>query len=461
MTGIETLAALPKAKRDRLIRKFGDRNARAFLSSWDDIGRVEQRSPPGLWQFWLFLAGRGAGKTRAGAEWVRKKVKDGSGRIALIGPTAASARDVMVEGESGILRHAKRDDIDRRGNGIGRPIYEPSKRKLLWANGAIAKVYSAEEPERLRGPQHDTVWCDELASWPHSARHDLTTETWDMAMFGLRLGANPQAMISTTPKPIPILREMVRLSEGKNPLCVITRASTYANRPNLAGTFFSHIIQKYEGTRLGQQELLGLILAEAEGALWTRAMIEEARPKKAIPDLKRIVVGVDPAVTNNPTSNLTGIVVAGIGWDNRGYVLKDLSGRFTPDEWARRTVKAFDDYKADRIIAEGNQGGELVRVNLSTVRRNLPVRIVHASRSKQARAEPIAALYEQYKITHCEPFPELEDQLCTWQPLSGDESPDRLDALVWALSNLMLKFATELPIVDPVIIGTPRYWPGS
>ena len=406
----------------------------------------------------MFLAGRGAGKTRAGAEWVRYKVKAGAGRLALVAPTTASAREVMVDGTSGVLATAWDKDKDYKGNLMGRPIYEPSRRRIVWYNGAQATVYSAEEPDRLRGPQHDALWADELAVWKDVGK-ELKIDAWDMALFGLRIGSNPQAMISTTPKPIPVLRELVALSKLPNPPCVITTATTYQNRPFLAGTYFSHIIRQYEGTRLGRQELEGVIIGEAEGALWTRDLVERAHDGKHA-DHRRIVVAIDPAVTANAISSLTGIVAASIGVDGRGYVIADASGRYSPDEWARVAIKLFDQFKADRIVAEGNQGGDLVRHTLDTVRRNLPIRIVHASRSKQARAEPIAALYEQGKVTHCQSFEELEDQLCTWQPLSGDPSPDRLDALVWALTELMLG-DTDPPIVVPFIASRPRNFPGS
>jgi phage terminase large subunit-like protein len=275
-----------------------------------------------------------------------------------------------------------------------------------------------------------------------------------MAMLGLRIGSNPQAMIATTPRPIPLLRELIR-----SPTCVVTRATTFANRANLAPAFFEHIIAKYKGTRLGRQELEGDILEEAEGALWTREMVEQACDGRRS-EFLRVVVGVDPAVSANASSALTGIVVAAKGHDQRAYVLADLSGRYSPDGWARVAIGAFRQYGADRIVAEGNQGGDLVRHTLSTISPNLPISIVHASRSKQARAEPVAALYEQRKVTHLAPFPELDDQLCTWEPLSGEPSPDRLDALVWALSDLMLQ-AAEPPIVMPFFTGVPRYIPGQ
>jgi len=454
---IIALSRQPKDVQRKVLRKLGDKKAAELMDSWEFMGREWQQPPGGQWQFWLFLAGRGAGKTRAGAEWVRRKIRQRCRHVGLIAPTTDSARKVMVEGQSGLLNCCSPYDVDDQGNGMGRPIYEPSKRRLMWANGSIATVYTAEEPERLRGPQHDALWCDELASWPRSRLRDGATEAWDNAMFGLRIGANPQAMISTTPKPIPIIRELVKMG---SPRCVLTRASTYANRANLAATFFSQIISKYEGTRLGRQELLGEVIEEAEGALWTRAMIDAAQ-HGGTTDLVRIVVGVDPAVTATAMSSLCGIVVAGISADKRGHVIDDRSGRYSPDRWAREVVRAYDEFSADRIVAEGNQGGELVRVNLKTVRPNLPVRIVHARHSKQARAEPVAALYEQGKVSHLKPMPELEDQLCTWVPLSSEPSPDRLDAMVWALTDLMLKNATAPKIVSPVFVGEPRYFPGS
>lgn len=422
---------------------------------WSFQSREHQRPPEGPWQYWLFLAGRGAGKTRAGAEWVRNKVKSGCMRIGMIAPTAADVRDVMIEGGSGVLSVGWDGDQTNAGAHMGRPVYEPSKRRVTWANGAIASLYSAEEPDRLRGPQHDALWCDELAAWQYAQ------EAWDMAMFGLRLGVNPQAMISTTPRPIPIVRELMRMSKLDPPLTVVTRASTYSNRANLADSFITTIIAKYEGTRLGRQELMGDIVEEAEGALWSRATIEKcyARDKQP-PDMRRIVVAVDPATTSKATSNLTGIVVAGVGADGLGYVLADISGRYTPDEWGRVAVKAYQDFKADSIVAEGNQGGEMVVFTIKTVSENVPVKIVHASRSKQARAEPVAALYEQGRVKHTQTFAEMEDQMCTWEPLSGDPSPDRLDAVVWAITNLMLT-EVNVPFVVPFVTGSIRNIPGQ
>jgi len=274
-----------------------------------------------------------------------------------------------------------------------------------------------------------------------------------------RDGTTAPRLIATTPRPTPLLRELVRNSIGENPNCVVTRATTYANRLNLAPAFFDHIISKYQGTRLGRQELMGDILDSAEGALWTRDMLEAARDGQRS-QYVRTVVAVDPAVSANVSSALTGIVVAARGYDQRAYVLADLSGRYSPDAWARAAINAYDQFKAHRIVAEGNQGGELVRYTLQTIRANVPIDIVHAIRTKQARAEPVAALYEQRRVTHLSAFPELDDQLVTWEPLSGDPSPDRLDALVWALTELMLG-AADPPIVGPIFVGSPRNIPGQ
>jgi phage terminase large subunit-like protein len=380
---------------------------------------------------------------------VREKVRAGFKNIGLIAPTQADIRDVMIEGPSGILATAWKFDEDDDGRLMGVPDYAPSKRhRLTWNNGAMAMGYSAEEPDRLRGPQHDAMWTDELAAWQRCQ------ETWDMAMFGLRIGRLPQVMISTTPRPIPLIRELIKSDD-----CVKTIATTYDNVENLAPSFFDTIIKKYEGTRLGRQELAGQLIEEAEGALWTREMVEKARDGRHSDPL-RTVVAIDPAITANEVSNLTGIVVASLGRDGRGYVVEDLSGRYSPDKWASVALAAFDAHKADKIVAEGNQGGDMVMHTLRTQRPNAPISIVHASRSKQARAEPVAALYEQRKVTHAHPFPELDDQLCTWEPLSGDPSPDRLDAMVWALTSLMLG-DYEPVIAMPFVTGSPRNIPGS
>lgn len=344
----------------------------------------------------------------------------------------------MVEGESGILSVCWAGDKTAGGAIIGRPLYEPSKRRLTWANGATATCFSAEEPERLRGPQHGAAWCDELAAWKY------LRETWDMAMFGLRLGARPRICITTTPKPLKIFKELI-----SDPKTVVTRGSTFDNAANLASTFLKAIKDKYEGTRLGRQELYAEVMEEAEGALWSRQMVEAARFRFDLPEMARIVVAVDPAITDKEDSAETGIVAAGLGRDGIGYVLSDASGRYSPGEWAKKAIAIFRELKADRIVAEGNQGGDMVRHTIQTEWPAAPITIVHASRGKAARAEPVAALYEQNKVRHVGQLSTLEDQLCTWEPLSGVPSPDRLDALVWALTELMVK-----PAPPKAIVGT-------
>lgn len=380
-------------------------------------------------------------------------MKQGAKRLAFIAPTQGDIRDVMVQGTSGLLSVSWEKDVDCQGQVIGVPSYEPSLRhQLTWKNGAVAHGYSAEEPDRLRGPQHEKIWADELAAWQY------VEETWDMAMFGLRLGQNPQAMITTTPRPIPIIRELIR---GRH--TAVTRSTTYANRANLARSFVEAIIAKYQGTRLGRQELDGEVIEEMEGALWTRSQIDACylSGDKQPPDFKRVVIAIDPAITEGPVSNLTGIVAAALGTDNHAYVLSDKSGRYSPQGWATTAISLYETLKADAIVAEGNQGGDMVRYTIQTAMKNAPIRIVHASRSKQARAEPVAALYEQGKVHHVQAFAELEDQLCTWEPLSGDPSPDRLDALVWALTDLMLTGNVVYDAPQIVVAGKPRDVPGN
>jgi phage terminase large subunit-like protein len=433
---------------------LSDAEADALLHDWPRWSRTEQRAPDGAWQTWLYLAGRGAGKTRSGAEWVRAKIKSGCRRIALIAPTAADAREVMVEGQSGILSTAWAQDRDAQGGAMGTPVYEPSKRRLTWANGAIATTYSAEEPDRLRGPQHDALWADELAAWADP------DHAWDMAMFGLRLGTHPQAMVTTTPRPIPIVREMLAQAEEADASVVITRGRTHDNMLNLAPSFLHRIVRKYEGTRLGRQELDAEVIDEVPGALWTRDAIEAARLTTVLPLMKRTVIAIDPATSSGGQSALTGIVGCGLGFDNKGYVLADRSGRYSPGEWANAALSLYDALQADRIVAEGNQGGEMVRHTLTTVRANAPVRIVFARHGKQARAEPVAALSEQRRIVFAGVFAELEDQLCTWAPLEGLASPDRLDAFVWGFTDLMLSGAAAPVLAGPILVTGERPSPG-
>lgn len=392
--------------------------------------RPSQLAPDGDWRQWLYIAGRGAGKTRGGAEWVREQVKAGIGRIHLIAPTAGDARDVMVEGDSGVLSVCWPGDKDTKGNVIGRPLYEPSKRRITWENGAMATLFSAEEPERLRGPQCGAIWADELAAWKNAQ------STWDMAMFGLRLGTDPRSIVTTTPKPVPLVRALM-----KDPGSVITRGSTYDNAANLAAPFLQSIRDRYEGTRLGRQEINAEMLDDLPGALWTREMFDSQR-KGMLPEMRRIVVAVDPSGTRgeSDSGDSIGIVVAGIGIDGRGYVLADRTCKLSPDGWAKRAVGAYHEFKADRIVAERNFGGAMVEAVIRTADKSVSYKEVTASRGKVARAEPIAALYEQGRVSHAPDLEELEDQMCQIGSSGyiGEGSPDRADALVWALTELMM-----------------------
>lgn len=384
------------------------------------LARPDQIEPEGEWDIWLCLAGRGWGKTRTGAEWVREKVASNLyGRIALVAETAADGRDVIVEGDSGILSLYPRSE---------RPTYEPSKRRITWSNGAVATVYNATEPDQLRGPQHDLAWSDEVAKWKYAR------ETWDQLQFGLRLGNDPRQIVTTTPRPIELVKAIVAGKEGK---VHITRGRTLDNASNLAGKFLEKIQNRYSGTRLGRQELDGVILGDLPGALWRLEDIDVYRVESAPESLQRIVVAVDPAVTNTEDSDEHGIIVVGANGDH-GYVLADGSMSGTPNAWARRAIALYDEYQADEIVAEVNQGGDMVESTIKSIRPNINVRQVRATRGKHVRAEPVAALYEQGRFHHVGAFPELESQMTemTNAGFEGDGSPDRLDALVWGASNL-------------------------
>jgi predicted phage terminase large subunit-like protein len=398
------------------IERLSRSEAEALQYDWNEWARDNQRAPGGEWATWLILAGRGFGKTRVGAEMVRSWVKDFP-FVNLIGATADDARDIMIEGESGILAICP---------GQERPRYLPSKRRLEWPNGARSLIFTADEPERLRGKQHMKLWCDEVGSWRHP-------EALEQAMLGLRLGALPQAVVTTTPKPIRLLKELIA-DRGT----VITRGSTYDNRAHLASGFFTRIISRYEGTRLGRQELDAELLEDVEGALWSNAMIEATRVSKA-PEMSRVVVAIDPATTSGEDADETGMVVAGRGIDGHAYVLRDLSCRLPANEWGNRAVRAYRELHADRIIAEVNNGGDLVEDVIRVIDRNVSYRAVHASRGKVVRAEPISALYEQKRVHHAGVFAELETQMCSFAPDKFDGSPDRVDALVWALTDLMIE----------------------
>ena len=422
----------------RLRAKLGDSYDPELLRcSWWLYKRQSQSTPAGDWRVWLILAGRGWGKTRTGAEFIREQVDAGKAEhIALVGPTAADCRDTMIEGQSGLLGVYPTSQ---------RPRYEPSKRRVTFHNGAVATAFSADEPDRLRGPNHDLAWADELAAWRY-------TEAWDMLQLGLRIGKRPRTIVTTTPKPIPLVKRLVSTDDGS---VHITKGSTFDNAVNLAGAFLEEITSRYEGTRLGQQELHAELLDDTEGALWNRDQLEEHRVT-AHPPLKRIVVGVDPSATS--TGDETGIIVAGLGEDGHGYVLDDVSLRGSPNDWGRAAVSAFHKFSADRIVAESNQGGEMVSFTLKTVDDSVPIKLVHASRGKQTRAEPISALYEQGKVSHVGFHAALEDQMTEWVPDQGS-SPDRVDALVYALTELML-MNQQTVVAAPDLSGLtgPSQW---
>ena len=388
--------------------------------------RPKQLAPNWAWRFWLILAGRGFGKTRIGAEWVIEKAatsKKGT-RIALVAETAPDARDVMVEGESGILACSPP---------WFRPIYTPSKRRLLWPNGVIAKTYTAEKPNQLRGPQHHFAWGDEPAKWKYS-------DAWDQLLFGLRLGDFPQAVLTTTPRPTPLVKEWVKDAGGENPQFAITRGSTKENRSNLAPSFLEGIIRKYAGTRLGRQELDAEILDDAPGALWKRVENIDKHRVVGAPELVRIVIAIDPSVSSDSPGAATGIVAAGLGVNGHGYVLADGSlEQPTPEQWGKGAVTLYNLHRADRIIGEVNNGGDLVESNVRAIDRDVPFSKVHAARGKQTRAEPISSLYEQGRVHHVGSLALLEDEMCQWEPGVSTWSPNRIDALVWALTELMLE----------------------
>ena len=400
---------------------------------WEVWSREEQLPPKkdtdgDNWRTWLILGGRGAGKTRAGAEWIRSVVRRSATdtlypppRIALIGETMRDARAVMVDGVSGIMQVCGENE---------KPKFEASRQQLIWSNGAIAQLFSAENPDGLRGPQFDVAWCDELAKWMHA------DETWDMLQFALRLGDHPCALVTTTPRPLPLLRRIL-----DDPTTVVTRVRTADNAANLAPSFIADMHRRYAGSLLGRQELEGELIENLAGALWRPDWIEAGR-RPSEPSLQRIVVAVDPPVTATETSDACGIIVAGMGEDHRGYVLADrtLKGR-DPSTWARAAVAAFKDFSADRIVAEVNQGGDLVVGVLKQIDPSVPVSKVRATRGKWLRAEPVAALYAEGRVCHVGPFADLEAQMLSFGTGARGQSrsPDRLDALVWAMTELMLE----------------------
>lgn len=425
----QLLASLSEQERTDWLASLSTADLAGLNHDWRFWARPDQLQPEGeKWMTWLILAGRGWGKTRTGAETIRSWVMSGRyKRIALVGETTADVRGVMVDGESGLLNIGPENE---------RPEYFPSLRQLKWPNGAIATTYNATEPDQLRGPQHDAAWCDEIAKWKY------IQETWDQLQFGLRLGEHPRQILTTTPRPLDLLKKML-----VDPYVVVTKGRTYDNKDNLAETFMHQIEERFGGTRLGRQELEGEILDDIPGALWQRSSIDTNRLSDAPLDMERVIVAVDPAASSTEGADENGIVVVGLARDvdgyARGYVLEDASLRGSPEEWAKRAVNMYRKWSADKIVAEKNQGGEMVASVIKAVDRTIVPKLVHASRGKVIRAEPISALYEQNRIHHVGRFDQLEDQMCTFSVdnirANGMASPDRVDALVWGLTELFEK----------------------
>lgn len=406
---------------------------------WPLQARASQLPPGGDWRVWLVMAGRGFGKTRTGAQWVNALAEsDPAARIALVGANLGEARSVMVEGESGIF------------SGVApwrRPAFEPSLRRLTWPNGAQAWLYSAAEPESLRGAQHSHAWCDEIAKWDNAAGR--AEAAWDNLAMGLRLGERPRVLATTTPRAVPLVSRLVAEARTEASDVVITRGSTFENKANLPAAFIAAMRRAFDGTRTGRQELDGELIEDLPGALWTRALLERCRERQA-PAVTRVVVGVDPPASAE--GDACGIVVCATSEDGNAWVLADASvEKASPERWARAVGEAARVWSADRVVAEANQGGEMVEAVLRAANATLPLRLVHASRGKSARAEPVAALYEAGRVRHAGMFARLEDELCGFLPggtyQGPGRSPDRADACVWALTELMLGRA-----------GEPRIW---
>jgi len=395
----------------------------AMSHDWELLARDDQidfNLPIFDWRVWLLMGGRGSGKTRAGAEWIRAQVADKACRhIALVAPSLADAREVMLEGESGLLNI---------GFPAERPRFISSRRRLEWPSGAVGHIYSAEDPDSLRGPQFDAAWADEFCAW------NYPEDTLSNLRFALRLGRDTRLVVTTTPRPMPALKALLKL-----PKIVVSRAKTYDNAAHLAPSFLEAMEATYGGTQLGRQELDGDLITDHAGALWTRALIERSRCAE-IPDLHRIIIAIDPPATSGPKADKCGLIVAGLGQNNHAYILQDASTQgLTPEGWAQRAVQLYHEWDADCVLAEINQGGDMVKTILHQCDANVAIKTVHASRGKRARAEPVAALYEQGRVFHIGRFDALEDEMVLMGAAAMKHSPDRVDALVWAVHELILK----------------------
>lgn len=430
LSDYEWIALLEPDRRAALLAALGADGVAWLERDWNCRARPNQRPPAGEWSTWLVMAGRGFGKTRMGAEWVRGIAEaDGSATIALVGASLHEARNIMVEGPSGLLAIAPLR---------ARPIWQPSRRELCWPNGARATIFGASDPEGLRGPQHSHAWADEIGKWPNGIC------AWDNLAMGVRLGVRPRIVATTTPRAVPLVMRL-----HGDPSVVVTRGRTSDNRAVLPRAFLADMARTFAGTRLGRQELDGELLLDVDGALWTRALLEHCRHLDPAPDradLVRLVVAVDPPASEQ--GDACGIIVAGVDADGTGYVLEDGSIRgVSPERWAQRVAALAARWQADKVVAEANNGGAMVGAVLRAAQFALPLRLVHATRGKMARAEPVAALYEAGRVRHVGAFPDLEDQLCG-MTIDGryegpGRSPDRADALVWALTEISLSNSGE------------------
>ena len=400
-----------------------DRATQTYIKYWTS-SRDKQLTPEGNWNIWLILAGRGWGKTRTGSfDIVNYALRNSNSICAIVAPTTGDLRRVCFEGISGIKQLIPKECLSKD---VDLKSYNRTTLEIRLWNGSKIIGFSASEPDRLRGSQYHRAWCDELAAWKYP-------DTFDQLMFGLRLGEKPRCIITTTPRPTEIIK---RLFKRKTEDVYVTTGNTFENKDNLADSALEQFKERYEGTRLGRQELYAEILEDIEGALWTHNQIDKLRiTKDDIPELRRIIVAIDPAVTSNEKSDETGIIVAGVDEDDKYYILEDVSGKFSPDKWARLAIEQFYSYNANMIVAETNNGGDLVERIIRTIDTKVPYKKVTATRGKMLRAEPVSALYEQEKVFHTDIFKELENQMCTYTGETG-KSPDRLDALVWAITEL-------------------------
>jgi phage terminase large subunit-like protein len=430
---LTALHELPQANRQETINQIvsdvSENDALALLYDWSLWGRSNQVPPDGDWSIWLLNGGRGAGKTRAGAEFIRNRQESGLyGYFTIVGETSADARDIMIEGESGLLA------VSPPWN---RPRYRKTLRRLDWPNGAVGLVFSADDPEQLRGPQSEVAWADEVGKWRYQ-------DAIDNLLFGLRLGPHPHACFTTTPRETRMIRNLL-----KDPTVHVTHSTTFDNKDNLSPSFFSRIVGKYEGTRIGRRELYAELLDDNQNALWNRAKLDDLR-RTVAPQLTLITISIDPQASNGEDSASTGIMVVGRGIDDHGYVLEDCTIKGPPSVWGRSAVAAYHKYKANRMVGEANNGGDMIEHVIRSVPggERINYRKVHATRGKSIRAEPVSVLYDQNRFHHIGYFAELEDQMCEWTPDSKGPSPDHMDALVWGAYDLFIDGTEE---DDPVI----------